>query len=221
MDSRTLLVLFGVAIALPAVVAGSGAFSLERAGWGGWGDGGSPSPTAIDSCTSITEPGRYLLTADIVDDQSTHLSESCIRIEADDVVLDGDGHRLDGRGVSGTVGIAVSSSGGLSNVSVVRLTVSDWDWGLYYQDVSGGEVRDVTVEHNGAGIAMEETRGVTVRDNEIANNGIGVFVLDASDIAVRSNSVSENLVGVDCDGAEVTFEANAIASNRAPGAASC
>lgn len=212
----------GVAIALPVVLAAGSVIDLERAGGDGWGASDATSTTTIDSCTTIAEPGRYVLTADIVDDTSTHLSESCIQIKADDVVLDGSGHRVDGRGVSGTTGIAVTSSGQLSNVSVTRLTVSDWDWGVYYQDVSGGEVRAVTVEHNGAGIALEETRHVAVRDNEVANNGIGVFVHDASGNVVQHNSVSENLVGVDCEGAEAnTFEANSITANRAAGATAC
>lgn len=174
--------------------------------------------TEIDSCTTITEPGRYVLTADIMDDQSTHLSESCIRIEADDVILDGNGHQVDGRGVSGTVGVSVASSGQLTNVSVTGLRVTDWDWGIYYDGVTEGQIRGVTAKHNGAGVSLNDTQEVSVQDNEISYNGIGLFVLDAANNSIRHNTISDNLVGVDCNGADSnTFEANSLGPNRATG----
>lgn len=178
-----------------------------------------PAPlTEIDSCTTISEPGRYVLTADIVDDKGTHLSERCIHIKADDVVLDGAGHRVDGRGVSGTVGVYVSSSEPLTNVSVTRLTVSDWDWGVHYEGVSGGEVRAVTANYNGAGVSLTETRSVTVADNEVSNNAIGIYLLDSADNTIRHNAVSANHLGVDCEGSDGnTLAANTIGSNQVTG----
>ena len=47
-------------------------------------------PTRIDGCTTISEPGRYVLTADLLDrDAST-----CIGVRSSDVVLDGAGHQI-------------------------------------------------------------------------------------------------------------------------------
>ena len=47
---------------------------------------------SIESCTTITEPGRYVLAANITDSSE----DACIRIETSDVVLDGRGHTIDG-----------------------------------------------------------------------------------------------------------------------------
>ncbi|WP_175501593.1 right-handed parallel beta-helix repeat-containing protein [Halogeometricum limi] len=49
-------------------------------------------PTPIDACTTITEPGRYVLTENLRDVTDA----TCIRIAASDVVLDGDGKRIEG-----------------------------------------------------------------------------------------------------------------------------
>lgn len=154
----------------------------------------------ITTCTTITDPGRYMLVADIRNDRQTHLSESCIRIASDDVILDGAGHTVDGRGISGTIGVAVTSEQELTNVTVSRLTVSDWDWGIYYAGVSGGAVRNVTARHNGAGVSMEETQRVTIRDSEISENGLGVFVYNGSENTIRGSNITANIQNLACDG---------------------
>lgn len=223
MDPRRLLLSFGVVFSTLVLVTAGSVLVIDRAPWTGQAGGPQATPPTkeVASCTTITEPGRYELTADIVNDRETHLSESCIRIESDDVVLDGAGHRVDGRSVSGTIGVHVAGSGQLTNVSVIRLTVSDWDWGIHYEGVTGGEIREAAVEFNAAGITLAGTQEITARDNVVSNNGIGVFLLDASDNEIRHNQVSANHLGVDCDGAAGnTFAANDISDNRATGALS-
>lgn len=153
----------------------------------------------ITSCTTITEPGRYVLVTDVVNDRGTHLSESCIHITTDDVILDGGGHTVDGRGISGTIGVAVSGDE-LTNVTVSGLTVSDWDWGVYYAGVTDGRIQHVTVRHNGAGVSLEETDHVTILDSEITDNGLGVFVLNGSDNSIRDTNLSANIHDVACEG---------------------
>lgn len=216
-----MLVVFGALSLAPLLVTGGSVYVLDGHQAVGSDVDETPASAEIDSCTTITEPGRYVLTADIVNDKGTHLSESCIHIESDDVVLDGAGHRVDGRGVSGTIGVHVTSARPLTNVTVTRLTVSDWDWGVHYEGVSGGEIQGVTARHNGAGVSLDETDGVRVDDNEISNNAIGVYLLDASDNSIRHNAVADNHLGIDCEGADAnTFSSNSIESNRVTGSTS-
>jgi parallel beta-helix repeat protein len=70
---------------------------------GGDGTGGA---TVIDSCTTITEPGTYVLGEDLTDVRASEdtgirtaagNASACILIRSDDVVLEGDGHVLAGR----------------------------------------------------------------------------------------------------------------------------
>ena len=58
--------------------------------------------TVIDSCTTISNPGHYVLGADIRDARASEdavgNTSACIVIRSDDVVLEGAGHVVDGRG---------------------------------------------------------------------------------------------------------------------------
>ncbi|MFC7047007.1 hypothetical protein ACFQH6_17840 [Halobacteriaceae archaeon GCM10025711] len=83
-------------VAVLAVVSAGGAVLLSD------GSDGRDA-TTLDSCTTITEGGRYVLAGDVVDSDA----DTCIRVRASDVVLDGAGHRVDGVGAFGTAGVVV------------------------------------------------------------------------------------------------------------------
>ena len=156
---------------------------------------GTPSAgadaTRIDSCTTITEPGAYVLTADIEDNKRTRLSESCIRIAADDVTFDGGGHLVDGRGISDTRGVTANGT----NVTVRNVSVSDWDRGIYYTNVSGGTIEGVNATENGFGIDLDRSREVTITNSDVSGNLIGVDLKRSNhDLELADNRLSGNYV---------------------------
>lgn len=191
LDGSTLLVALAVcSLLLGAVPAGAAA---------GQDDGG---PVDVRSCgVTISEPGTYLLTQDIIDDRSVGLSENCVTIASSDVVFDGQGFTIDGNGVSDTVGIAAESGNGsrLSNVTVRDVTVSDWNRGLYYRNVSGGTVAGVEASLNGFGITLADAGDVEMRDPAVRDNLIGVFLNGTSDSAVRNVTATGNQVSIKVD----------------------
>lgn len=89
--------------------------------------GTASAANAVGGCTTIDQPGAYTLDADVTDSgQST-----CIEITASDVVLDGQGHAIDGTNATDSVAIQVGSTpGALSNVTVRDVTVTDWEIGV-------------------------------------------------------------------------------------------
>lgn len=143
--------------------------------------------TEITSCTDITEPGTYTLPTDI---QNTS-DETCIEIEANDVVLDGGGHTITGPGDSG-VGI------GLGQATTVRNTqVENWDVG--FED-GGDNVRfaNVTVADNRVGMRLLFVHGIDA-DNLtlIDNEAEGMYLSrESSDGVFRDLTVRRNGVGV-------------------------
>ena len=153
-------------------------------------------PTRIDGCTAITEPGRYVLSADIENadrgENFTFISQSCIRIESSDVVFDGNGHTVDGFGVSDTTAIRVGADGTLSNVTVENLAIAEWNRGIYVENVTEA----------------------TVRNADVSGNAFGVFVEDASGVTVRNVTATNNFVGVYAGNVSGTFAENAIASGQ-------
>ncbi|WP_435158315.1 hypothetical protein [Haladaptatus sp. DFWS20] len=101
--------------------------------------------TPINSCTTITQPGEYELTQDITDSPDT----TCIDIQADDVVLDGNGHTIDGVDAVNTVGVQSQSQ---TNVTVENLTVTDWLTGISVDSSDNHTLTNITANNNNLGI---------------------------------------------------------------------
>lgn len=100
--------------------------------------------TEVDSCGDITEPGHYRLTSDL------ESSETCIRIGASNVTLDGDGHTVS---TTDRHSPAVEING--DHVTVTNLTVT-----------------------GGSGIQAIETRNTTIRDSRIVDTQIELVGVD-------------------------------------------
>ena len=150
-----------------------------------------------DETASINESGHYVLANDL---QGS--GETCIEITADDVVLDGQGHAVDGDGTRSAFGIeATSQSFGddLTNVTVTDIEVRGWNgsfsYGLIFTGASHGEISNVTaVENGGAGIALDDFNdNITVTDSTAnGNDRDGIFMRDSTDNRLRNNTVSMN-----------------------------
>lgn len=126
----------------------------------------------ISSCSTIDEPGRYELTSEITNGGGTRISQSCIEIRSGNVILDGNGHVIDGRGTSHTIGVAVRTSENSSNkeVRIENVTVTDWHKGVAFHSAAQGRVQDVSASGNVYGIHIENTRFVLTMNYSSNNN---------------------------------------------------
>lgn len=149
-------------------------------------------PTPVDSCTTIYESGEYELVTDIVDDRTTRLSQACIKITADDVVFDGGGHLVDGKGISDTTGVRVR---GASDVVVRDVRVTNWNRGVHYDGVTGGAVVGVNATSNARGLDFDRSQDVTVEGGTYTANLIGVdLARENRDVAVPDAVATGNHV---------------------------
>lgn len=148
------------------------------------------APTPIDSCTTITEPGEYVLTSDI-GGREVRLSQSCLRITVSDVRLSGRGHRIAGIGVSDTTGIAVNGTTVLRNVTLQNVTVTGWNQGIYLENVSRSNVYDVTVRRNAFGIILHNVSHTTFRNCRFSRNLVDIHRDNASTRNTVENDTSE------------------------------
>lgn len=151
-------------------------------------------PEPIDGCTTITEPGRYVLANDITR-QGTITSGTCIEIRASDVTLDGDGHAFTGLGTSNSTAIYAV---GVENVVVRDIRIADWHRAVNYRRVSNGEIRNVEVESSAYGVTLAESDGVTLTDSTISGNFVGV-VQRGGGVELTDTAVEENHVDFDRD----------------------
>jgi len=83
--------------------------------------------TYITSCTSIIEPGEYVLANDIIDYSNTYI---CINIQADNVTLDCQGHTIDSFWwyyTHATTGIIINAN----NTTIKNCFLTDWTYALH------------------------------------------------------------------------------------------
>ena len=147
----------------------------------------------IDSRTRITEPGTYRLDSDIRLDGIDGLSEAFVRIESDDVVLDGQGYSLAGDGISDSVAVAVGASPGIRDVVVRDLRAVDWEIGLLFRNVDEATADGVRAAENSYGILFEGARGCAVEGCTVSENLVGVCLDSArDDVTVRDSRIDRS-----------------------------
>lgn len=185
-DARTVAVL---ALAL-ALVVGAGATGISLLG-GPVSTADAAQATAIDSCTTIDESGTYVLTKKIDNGGKTPISGTCIEITADNVTFDGDGHLIDGQGVSHTKAIGVYDA---EDVTVRNVEVTEWHEGVLVEDATA-TVREVNSHSNAYGVRLQNASGSTVENTAVEGNLVGISV-ESENVTLDGNDVSNNEIDV-------------------------
>ncbi|WP_227354073.1 NosD domain-containing protein [Haladaptatus salinisoli] len=158
-------------------------------------------PIRLDSCTTISEPGRYVLASDI-----ESRAETCIRIAADDAILDGAGRAVDGGTVrENATGVAVTGA----NVTVRNLSLSRWTFGIRYENAPDGVVRNVTVRRTVDGVTLASSPRSRVDGATVTSGFTGVSVVE-SDASAVTDSVTSRLLS---SGVLVADSRRVVASN--------
>lgn len=171
----------------------------------------SAQTTEIDSCTTIDQPGRYVLTEDITNTTATE----CIHITANDVVFDGQGHTIDSNG-DGRRGVYVHSDATrLTNVTVRDVTVTNWkDAGIEFEAVDNGRiVNNTAINNEEDGIELDSSDNNTVLNNNASRNDFfGITLIVSNNNRVVDNEAKMN----GYNGIDVLYSAtNYIAGNNA------
>ncbi|SFR99366.1 Right handed beta helix region [Halomicrobium zhouii] len=184
-----------VAVLLVALAVGAAGTAVLASG------PASAQATSIDSCTVIDEPGHYVLTQDV--DQPGETESACIEIRSSDVVLDGDGHTVDGNGYGTGVGTAGTTA--IENVSVVDLTVRESVTNVRFENVSDGQLSNVTSQgpdSTGAGVAVIDADRIEVRSSDLAGGSFGgpaIRIRDSKFLTVSNNAFTGGVRSIDAE----------------------
>lgn len=117
------------------------------------------SNNTISNCTSITEAGYYNMSNSI----SNSAVDKCINITASDVVLDCEGHTIDGVDSDDTMGIYSNSN---DNITIRDCIVSDWKYNINLEDGTGMNISNYT----GTSAYYDEIYLDNVTDSYIEDN---------------------------------------------------
>jgi len=158
----------------------------------------SASAENVSTCTTIDGSGEYNLTNDIADSGAG----TCLNVTASDVVIDGQGHAVDGVNATDSVGIRLSGSSDarVRNVTIRNVVLSDWANGINATHADDVTIEGVTVSGaEASGIALApvggtvDVRETTVREGVTDREGAdAVFVRGrARDLAFTNLTVSD------------------------------
>lgn len=166
----------------------------------------------ITECeTVIDQSGNYTLGADLTCD-----GDFAVKITADDVTLDGQGHSIE---------ITELASGGVLARSVTNVTVTNIEIsgvqhnGVYFESVSDGEVNNITPHSGRTKVSLQNCTRCTAaenhaphsasfgRNNKIVNNvsknysyGSGIILFQEDNTLVEGNFVAQKRNGILLDG---------------------
>ena len=154
----------------------------------------------VSGCGVLNIPGQtYILVADLVAAEDS----GCIQIAADNITLDGDGHRLLGLDVT-TAGNSSASVGvqlvGVTGITVKELDVSLFNVGVRVNGGSGNTITGNNLHHNtNNGVYLGGvTTGNIVSLNDIDSNslaGIHAFNSGGSNEIFNNNFLNNRIAG--------------------------
>ncbi|WP_459191145.1 right-handed parallel beta-helix repeat-containing protein [Halosimplex sp. J119] len=186
----------------------------------------------IDSCQNITAPGRYDLTANIpaTDDGS------CLRIQSDDVVIDGNGFAIEGDGPVSDAGSGSDATAGIlidgadidvfeapfDNVTIRNVEATGWNAGVRsdvvgLSGVSNVSIVDSAFRNNDDGVVLQGRTG-TLRNVTLTGNEDGLRGYEAGSVTVENATIEGNDLGVSAaDGANITLDHSTVRNNAEDG----
>ncbi len=106
----------------------------------------SSTTVYINGCRELNESGTiYVLQKDIIDSSAN----VCFDVTADNVILDCDGHLVDGVGSDDTYGVRVYRSSDTNTHFTLRnCRISDWDYGVYLENANNNSFFNVSSFNN-------------------------------------------------------------------------
>ncbi len=126
----------------------------------------------------ITNPGTYQVLGDI---QGTP-GITCINIQSSDVIIEGNGHTLNGTTGNENGIYASASPAQINNVTVKNLTLSNWGMGIFYENVTGGAIDNIIVlSSQTQGITLGTSSSITLSNVNASQNWVGIAVIEGSD----------------------------------------
>jgi hypothetical protein len=152
----------------------------------------NPSSTQnFSECIEITEYGQYYLQDDIVNSGESE----CILVSTDNVLIDCQGHVVDGVDSSGTYGMI---SEGFDNVTVKNCIVSDWYYGMNFATGTDFEFDNVSVSSctiggSPSGIFLNGIDDLTMHDSTVYDSISGVLFNVVTNSNFYNNIFRENV----------------------------
>lgn len=112
-----------------------------------------------------------------------------IRIEKNDVTVDGAGYTVEGSGAANTMGIRLIER---TNVIIRSFKIKNFSNGVYLYFCSNCNITENTATNNTFGIDLVCSSGCSVQKNTVANNTDGIHLVSSSNCSFWWNNATNN-----------------------------
>lgn len=160
----------------------------------------------------ISQAGDYVLGADL----TAGADETCIRIEADDVALDGNGYTITGS--AGAKGVEIYEA---DATEITNMDISGFENGIYTYEATNAliEGNEISVtENGGVGIFMDFAVSFELKNNDIESAGNGVKVNEHVTLMgakkITNNSIESDDWSLYLDSTGVEAVGNTLRSDK-------
>jgi parallel beta-helix repeat protein len=173
--------------------------------------------TYLTDCAVLDTPGEtYYLTQDIINSTAS----ICMNIQADNIVLDCQGHIIDGTGTVNTYGIYISrSSPTTTNETIKNCVVTDWIYGIYLYYSDSNTLSNITANitfffpYDSYGIHLDHSN-YNILSNIIASyNSWGIYIYNSNYNILSNITTNYNERGVRGNGIEIYHSDSNTLSN--------
>lgn len=166
----------------------------------------------VDNCMIIDKPGDYILTKDLAGyyipslDTNLYAYAFCIKIQASDVSLDCDGHKITGQKIyrqAGESGIRIDTT--LVHLDINNVGVSNCDISGYAQNIH-------SIGYATVNAGIHKVSNILLQSNVLHDGQIGIKIHDTTHSKIVNNKVYNNaFVGISEDHSEFNiFSFNTI-----------
>ena len=145
----------------------------------------------ITGCSVLSTAGAtYNLTADITDSSTS----SCISINADNITLDCQGHKVDSTNTTPDHGIVSNNE----NATITNCTVTEWDtYGIYLYSGNDYTIKYSNVSKNvDDGINLWKIARGMIKYTTSSENSIGIRISNSTNINITGSNAKLNTYGI-------------------------
>jgi parallel beta-helix repeat protein len=153
----------------------------------------------ISDCSVLNqENATYYLTQDIIDSTSS----TCMNIQANNIVLDCQGHTIDGVGGEYSLGVKIQRfpSKTTTNITIKNCILTNWWRGIYIEYSDYNKILNTTVNNNSeSGIFVDVSDYITIDNATMSYNGYCGIWISGGNTTITNSIFKLNFYGIRID----------------------
>jgi len=139
--------------------------------------------TSVSSCGVLDIPGEtYVLSDNLISSSGT-----CLKIAADGITLDGNGHTITGAGSLWGVDVR-----GTTGVTVKNTNISGFSTGIYVTASDTHIINNTLTNMSSSGIVVSNSCVATITGNTVNSNRTGIEAKYSTGITIKGNNADSN-----------------------------